>query len=218
MRPGGILMHAPEARARAPPRALDPSASADDRRLPTNGRRSAAEPSGARACPKDAGRLGSETIPGHYGTVPYQSRRTTMSDHDETPAAGEVLSEQQRIEQLERAGKLNRLLIYGLAGALLLNLLAWILVAALSGPDRAGEDQGAASMASVEALHKELGALQLQIAPLQQQIKDQQKLILLQAQQQMGLPTPKEAPAAAEPREQDRENVRMLARTLIGQE
>lgn len=144
-----------------------------------------------------------------------------MSSDTEAVSTDELLTDQQRIEKLEKAGKLNRLLIFGLAGALLLTLLAWLLVALLSSSaEEAAEDQAQlASLASVEALQKELGALQLQIAPLQQQIKDQQKLILLQAQQQIAPPTEAEAPAAAsEAREQDRENVRMLARTLIGQE
>ncbi|WP_137971696.1 hypothetical protein [Pseudomonas sp. F(2018)] len=144
-----------------------------------------------------------------------------MSSDTEAVSTDELLTDQQRIEKLEKAGKLNRLLIFGLAGALLLTLLTWLLVALLSSSaEEAAEDQAQlASLASVEALQKELGALQLQIAPLQQQIKDQQKLILLQAQQQIAAPTEAEAPAAAsETREQDRENVRMVARTLIGQE
>ncbi|MBD9424647.1 hypothetical protein IB232_04890 [Pseudomonas sp. PDM15] len=144
-----------------------------------------------------------------------------MSSDTEAVSTDELLTDQQRIEKLEKAGKLNRLLIFGLAGALLLTLLSWLLVALLSSSaEEEKEDQAQlASLASVEALQKELGVLQLQIAPLQQQIKDQQKLILLQAQQQIAPPTEAEAPAnATEPREQDRENVRMLARTLIGQE
>lgn len=145
-----------------------------------------------------------------------------MSDDSEPVSVGETLSEQDRLAQLEKAGKLNRLLIFGLAGALVLNLIAWVLVAILGGSDAPEEEEqmAMASMASVEALQKEIGALQLLIAPLQQQIKDQQKLILLQAQQQA---TPSPAPVApeqdsTETRKQDRDNVRMLARTLIGQE
>lgn len=144
-----------------------------------------------------------------------------MSSDTEAVSTDELLTDQQRIEKLEKAGKLNRLLIFGLAGALLLTLLAWLLVALLSSSaEDAAEDQAQlASLASVEALQKELGALQLQIAPLQQQIKDQQKLILLQAQQQMTPSSASTAPEAApEAHEQDRENVRMVARTLIGQE
>ncbi|MDG9926226.1 MULTISPECIES: hypothetical protein [unclassified Pseudomonas] len=144
-----------------------------------------------------------------------------MSSDTEAVSTDALLTDQQRIEKLEKAGKLNRLLIFGLAGALLLTLLAWLLVALLSSSaEEAAEDQAQlATLASVEALQKELGALQLQIAPLQQQIKDQQKLILLQAQQQTAAPTEAEAPVAVtDNREQDRENVRMVARTLIGQE
>lgn len=140
--------------------------------------------------------------------------------NEDSDTAGTDVPSDQRIEQLERAGRLNRLLIFGLAGALLFNLIAWVLVAVLgsSGGADADEQAAMASMASVEALQKEIGALQLQIAPLQQQIKDQQKLILLQAQQQVA-PIPEAAPEqGAEPRRQDRDNVRMVARTLIGQE
>jgi hypothetical protein len=142
-----------------------------------------------------------------------------MSSDTEAVSTDELLTDQQRIEKLEKAAKLNRLLIFGLAGALLLTLLSWLLVALLSS-STAEEDQAQlASQASVEALQKELGALQLQIAPLQQQIKDQQKLILLQAQQQMAPPSDEAATAApTESRAQDHESVRMIARTLIGQE
>lgn len=143
-----------------------------------------------------------------------------MTDDNET-AAIEVLDDAQRIEQLEQAGKLNRLLIYGLAGALLLNLIAWVLVAVLGGSAETDEETLAAlaSRASVETLQKEVAALQLQISPLQQQLKDQQKLILMLSQQQQKPTAPGDAaPAAAASGEQDKENVRMLARTLIGQE
>ena len=144
-----------------------------------------------------------------------------MSDEGETSSVEELPSDQQRLDQLERAGKLDRLLIYALAGALLLNLLGWIVVAALGGSAELDEETQAAlaSRASVELLQKEVAALQLQISPLQQQLKDQQKLILMLSQQQQKPATPGDAaPAAAASGEQDKENVRMLARTLIGQE
>ncbi|MDX5371110.1 MAG: hypothetical protein LPK18_01560 [Pseudomonadaceae bacterium] len=144
-----------------------------------------------------------------------------MSDEGETSSVEELPSDQQRLDQLERAGKLDRLLIYALAGALLLNLLGWIVVAALGGSAELDEETQAAlaSRASVELLQKEVAALQLQISPLQQQLKDQQKLILMLSQQQQRQPaTQDEPPQAADTRERDQENVRMLARTLIGQE
>lgn len=143
-----------------------------------------------------------------------------MSDEGETSSVEELPSDQQRLDQLERAGKLDRLLIYALAGALLLNLLGWIVVAALGGSAELDEETQAAlaSRASVELLQKEVAALQLQISPLQQQLKDQQKLILMLSQQQRQPATQDEPPQAADTRERDQENVRMLARTLIGQE
>jgi hypothetical protein len=145
-----------------------------------------------------------------------------MSSDTEAVSTEEVLTDQQRIEKLEKAARLNRLLIFALGGALLLTLIAWLLVALLGSSkaeEKAEEQAQLASMASVEVLQKEVAALQLQAGTLQQLLKDQQKLMLAQAQQQMAPSSSTEAPPAAEEaREQDRENVRMLARTLIGQE
>lgn len=130
------------------------------------------------------------------------------------------LGNDERLAQLEKTGRRNRLLIFGLAGALLLNLLAWVLVVVFGNQvEMSGEETNAlASLASVEALQKEVAALQLQIEPLQQQIKDQQNMILMQAKQQ----TESARRLAAQPkdnsREQSQENIRMVARTLIGQE
>lgn len=150
-----------------------------------------------------------------------------MSDDNAPVASSDDTQDDgdQGLMQLGKAGKVNRLLLFGLAGTLVLNLIAWILVAVLGGSSEPDEETlaGLASKASVDALQKEVAALQLQIAPLQQQIKDQQRLIGLLSQQSQ-TPT---APTAtqnngagngAENRERERENVRMLARTLIGQE
>ncbi|SIQ10403.1 hypothetical protein [Aquipseudomonas alcaligenes] len=151
-----------------------------------------------------------------------------MSD-DNAPAEGSSAPRDEGDPQgpeLGKAAKVNRLLLYGLAGTLVLNLIAWILVFVLGGSSEPDEETLAAlaSKASVEALQKEVAALQLQIAPLQQQIKDQQRLIGLLSQQSQ---KPAQQPAAegggdskamAELQERSKENVRMLARTLIGQE
>lgn len=151
-----------------------------------------------------------------------------MSD-DNAPAEGNSAPRDEGdppAPELGKAAKVNRLLLYGLAGTLVLNLIAWILVFVLGGSSEPDEETLAAlaSKASVEALQKEVAALQLQIAPLQQQIKDQQRLIGLLSQQSQ---KPVQQPAAegggdstamAELQERNKENVRMLARTLIGQE
>jgi len=151
-----------------------------------------------------------------------------MSD-DNAPAEGNSAPRDESdppAPELGKAAKVNRLLLYGLAGTLVLNLIAWILVFVLGGSSEPDEETLAAlaSKASVEALQKEVAALQLQIAPLQQQIKDQQRLIGLLSQQSQ---KPVQQPAAegggdstamAELQERNKENVRMLARTLIGQE
>lgn len=143
-----------------------------------------------------------------------------MSSDSEASSAAvseDILSDQERIERLEKAGKLNRLLIFALAGTLLLNLIAWVLVSVLSGSGGPDEEtlEALASRASVESLQKELGAMQLQVGGLQQQLQDQQKLIVMAQQQK-----PKAANAAPAPvvSENDKETVSMVAKTLIGQE
>ncbi|WP_068828444.1 hypothetical protein [Pseudomonas sp. BMS12] len=135
----------------------------------------------------------------------------TATDTDAT--GDEPLDDQQRIERLEKAGKLNRILIFALAGVLLLTLLAWLLIALLGSTPE--EDEPAASQASVQALQQELGALQLQVGTLQQQLQEQQKLIVM-VQQQM--PKPASVAPTAEASQNERETVSMVAKTLIGQE
>ena len=117
-----------------------------------------------------------------------------MSD-DNAPGSEPQDDGEQGLMQLGKAGKVNRLLLFGLAGMLLLNLIAWVLVFVLGGSSEPDEEALAAlaSKASVDALQKEVAALQLQIAPLQQQIKDQQRLIGMLSQQPQ---KPAQQPAA----------------------
>lgn len=133
----------------------------------------------------------------------------------------EVLTDQQRIELLEKTGKLNRLLIYGLGGGLVLALLAILLVGLLGGGG--GEEEEAEkgpSLASVKALEERLASLEQQVAPLKQQVQNQQALFnLLKG----GLPAPAATPApattaSADTSKSEREIKLMVARTLIGQE
>jgi hypothetical protein len=142
-----------------------------------------------------------------------------MSDDTESDggasAATEAKDDLQRIELLEKAGKLNRLLIYALAGGLALVLLTGLLVALLGSGDEKKAEKPDASEANTQALQKEVGALQLQVDSLQKQLQDQQKLLLLQQKTAL---TPAPAPAAPQTNNRDKETQQMVARTLIGQE
>lgn len=142
-----------------------------------------------------------------------------MSDETESDggasAAAEVIDDLQRIELLEKAGKLNRLLIYALGGVLALVLLTGLSVALFAPGDAKQAEKPHPSEANSQALQKEVGALQLQVDSLQKQLQDQQKLLLLQ---QKAALTPAPAPAAPQTSSRDRETLQMLARTLIGQE
>lgn len=139
-----------------------------------------------------------------------------MSDDSETKV-NEVLGDQQRIELLEKNAKLSRLLIYGLAGGLVLLLLTVVLIAVLSGGDEPEEKEPMASKASVVALEKRLVAVEQQVATFQQQLKNQQALIALAASSP---PPPSSAatPAAPAPSGPDRATVKQVASVLIGQE
>lgn len=130
-------------------------------------------------------------------------------------ADAEVMDDLQRIELLEKAGKLNRLLIYALGGALALVLLAGLLLALLAPGDAKKTEKTHPSEANTQALQKEVGALQLQVDSLQKQLQDQQKLLLLQQKTAL---TPAPAPAAPQTSSKDRETLQLVARTLIGQE
>lgn len=138
---------------------------------------------------------------------------SSNTEASSTTASADTLSDQERLERLEKAGKLNRILIFALAGTLAATLIAWLLIALLGGAPE--EDEPAASQASVQALQQELGALQLQIGTLQQQLQDQQKLIVM-VQQQKQKPT--STPATPATSENDKETVSIVAKTLIGQE
>lgn len=142
-----------------------------------------------------------------------------MSDDSQSDggasAAAEVMDDLQRIELLEKAGKLNRLLIYALGGMLCLVLLVGLSIALLAPGAEKKTEEAHASEANSQALQKEVGALQLQVDSLQKQLKDQQKLLLLQQKTALS-----PAPAAAAPQtsSKDKETQQLVARTLIGQE
>src|SRR6218665_2525163 len=128
-----------------------------------------------------------------------------MSDDSETKV-NEILGDQQRIELLEKNAKLSRLLIYGLAGGLVLLLLTVVLIALLSGGDEPEEKEPMASKASVVALEKRLVAVEQQVATFQQQLKNQQALIAL-AQSSQPVPAATAAPTTAEPSRPDRATI-----------
>ncbi|MEK1905201.1 MAG: hypothetical protein AAAB13_05440 [Pseudomonas sp.] len=140
-----------------------------------------------------------------------------MSD-DSTTSVNEILGDQQRIELLEKSAKLNRLLIYGLGGGLVLLLLAVVLIAVFSGgSDEHEKPEAVASQASVVALEKRLVAVEQQVATFQQQLKNQQALITL-AQSSQPAPAATAAPTTAEPSRPDRATIQQVASVLIGQE
>lgn len=138
--------------------------------------------------------------------------------NDNEASVNEVLGDQQRIELLEKSAKLNRLLIYGLAGGLVLLLLGVVLGALLGGGEEHKEQEPVASKASVVALEKRLVVLEQQVATFQQQMKNQQALISLAASSQTAPAASATAPATPAPSGPDRATVRQVASVLIGQE
>jgi hypothetical protein len=116
----------------------------------------------------------------------------------DTLPVGEVLNDSQRIEQLEKSQKLDRLLLIALGGTLLVILASWMTYA------------GILSSREQPASRQSVDHLQQQIAGLEQQVSG--------LQQQLASPPPTPAAAPAPQGTDDPAVAQQVARTLIGQE
>lgn len=124
-------------------------------------------------------------------------------DNDRQPEGDEPLEDAQRIELLEKAHKLDRLLLMALAGALLVILASWVTYVIVL----AAEDDETASADAVSQLQQEVGTLNQQVTDLKQQ--------LAASQSSAAAHTPEAAITAGT---DDPTVTRQVAKTLIGQE
>lgn len=125
------------------------------------------------------------------------------------PSADAVLSDAERLHLLERASKLNRLILAGVATVVLVIVLVTVIVQGVHLMSSDPADQTAEQIAE---LNKQLHDVQGEVAGLQEQLHQQEAKIAQVAQQQTG-----NLAGILKPT-QDPGTVEQLAKTLQGQE
>lgn len=131
-----------------------------------------------------------------------------MTSEVET-SADAVLSDAERLQQLEKSSKLNRLIIYGLAGAVLVIVLVTVIVQAVTLMSSPAVDK---TVEQMDGLKKQLHSMQGEVADLKAQLHLQEAQLAQVAQQQKGnlagILKPAQSPGTVD----------QLAKTLLGQE
>ena len=127
---------------------------------------------------------------------------------DNEAGAVEPLSDAERLQALEKSSKLSRLILYGVAGVVVLMLVV-LLAVQVSG--LLADDPSKAAAEQISQLEKQVHGLKGEISELQGQVQKQGAQLALQ---QSGNLTGILKPAATE----DPGTVGQLAKTLQGQE
>ena len=127
---------------------------------------------------------------------------------DNEAGAVEPLSDAERLHALEKSSKLSRLILYGVAGVVVLMLVV-LLAVQVSG--LLADDPSKAAAEQISQLEKQVHGLKGEISELQGQVQKQGAQLALQ---QSGNLTGILKPAATE----DPGTVGQLAKTLQGQE
>lgn len=125
------------------------------------------------------------------------------------PSADAVLSDAERLQQLEKASKLNRLIIAGVAVVVLIIVLVTVIVQTVT---LMSEDPADQTAEQITALNKQLHEVQGEVDELKQQLLTQEAKMAQIAQQQTG-----NLAGILKPT-QDPGTVEQLAKTLLGQE
>ena len=127
---------------------------------------------------------------------------------DNEAGTSEPLSDAERLQALEKSSKLSRLILYGVAGVVVLMLVV-LLAVQVSG--LLADDPNKAAAEQISQLEKQVHGLKGEISELQGQVQKQGAQLALQ---QSGNLTGILKPAATE----DPGTVSQLAKTLQGQE
>ena len=128
-----------------------------------------------------------------------------MKNESETEGSGS-LSDAERLQLLEKSGKLNRLILFALAGVVVLLLIGFIAVEVSS---LLRDDPSKAEAEQISQLEKQLHGMQDEITVLQDRLQKQEaQLALQQAGKLTGILKPSEDPGT----------VGQLSKTLLGQE
>lgn len=125
------------------------------------------------------------------------------------PSSEAVLSDAERLQQLEKASKLNRLIIAGVAAVVLIIVLVTVIVQTVN---LMSSDPAEQTAEQITELKKQLHEVQGEVGELKQQLLEQEAKIAQVAQQQTG-----NLAGILKPT-QDPGTVEQLAKTLLGQE
>jgi predicted PurR-regulated permease PerM len=120
-----------------------------------------------------------------------------------------VLSDAERLQLLETAGKLNRLILFGLAGVVLVIVLVTVIVQTVH---LMSSDPAEQTAEQIDQLQKQLHGVQGEVAELKQQLVAAEAKVAHVSQQQTGNLAGILKPA------QNPGTVEQLAKTLLGQE
>jgi transcriptional regulator with AAA-type ATPase domain len=120
----------------------------------------------------------------------------------------EAVSDEQRLDVLEKGQKLDRIILLALAAVLVVILASWLTSGLMS---MLSEDEASVSASQVEAMQAKTLALEQQVVELQQQLSEQSALL-----------TALQNRPAAEPGQMNSGDnsalTKQLTETLIGQE
>lgn len=133
---------------------------------------------------------------------------------DEDGVTNEILSDEQRLALLEKSGKRDRIILFVMAGILVLTLISWLTISLI---ELFSEDEVVVSNSSqVEELQKQVTGLETQISNLELQLSQQNiQLSAMTGIKANATPPPASATPSATA---NNDSVQQVARTLIGQE
>jgi cell division protein FtsL len=125
------------------------------------------------------------------------------------PSADVVLTDAERLEQLEKAGKLNRWILFGLAGVVLVIVLVTVIVQTVTLMSSKPVDH---TLEQIDGLKKQLHSVQADVSDLRDQLLLQDAKIA-----QMALQKADNLAGILKPA-QDPGTVEQVSKTLLGQE
>jgi predicted PurR-regulated permease PerM len=125
------------------------------------------------------------------------------------PSDNEILSDADRLQQLEKSSKLSRMILFGLAGVVLVIVLVTVIVQTVHLMSADPVDQTAEQ---IDELSKQLHSVQGEVSSLKEQLLKQETQLAQVAQQQKGNLAGILKPV------QDPGTVEQVSKTLLGQE
>jgi predicted PurR-regulated permease PerM len=136
-------------------------------------------------------------------------QRVVVMSSEKEPSSDAPLSDAERLEQLEKSSRLNRLILFVLAGVVLVIVLVTVIVQTVN---LLHEDPADQTAEQIVELNKQLHSVQGDVESLQAKLQAQELQLTQLAQQKTGNLAGIMKPT------QDPGTVEQLSKTLLGQE